>query len=233
VGYLTGRDPAVSVGNELWIFDLNSRRKWRLDSVSEPGDPASDPRTGNYGTYPSFPPRFSTWCWSPSGDRVLYRGADRHCYLTDPRGRDRLDLIRKVLPSEHSNLTLWDAYWARDGQIYVLWLAVTQDGKMDQIRYAVNPDNFEATQVGTSDFTAAAQRDLDRTTTLARAAPLLQGQGHTFSDRIVLSPDGSKLAYVAHLGGGDPDESDAVVVFDATNHTERIVVDFSKMTTKW
>jgi hypothetical protein len=123
VAYVTGARPDDWPGkaDELWILDLKTRKKWRL--------------SGSLGEKNG-----TVFCWSPSGDEILYHDRSGACFLGDPWGKERVDVFTKVsLPPGGFQVMKWFARWGQDGLIH-LKMAIQARGKPFETRiYDVDP----------------------------------------------------------------------------------------------
>lgn len=236
VGYLTGSDPEGR-DCELRVMDLGSGKSWRLDAVAQQ-ESSFDRKKGycrSLNAYVADPA--VTWQWSPPGDRILYRGRDDRCYLSDPQGNDRVDLIRKILPSESEHVTGWQAYWGSDGLIY-LSAGISQDqGRYEHVLRRVDPETWRSSSLPDSSAFDAPRRRVceDLLAALHRKSPSMTPvittmHGVGIGLFAALSKDG-RVAFVSPClvrsrgGDGGP----GVGIFDCSTHEEKILVDFCGM----
>jgi Tol biopolymer transport system component len=119
--------------DEIWITDLKTKKKWKLASNSYTG---TDDKT--------------IWCWSPSGEQILYQDHDTGWYVGDPWGKERVDLCARIFPSHEYNVMACHPYWGKDGFIY-LRMDIQAPGKPFGARiygrvYRIDPNTWQLTE---------------------------------------------------------------------------------------
>jgi hypothetical protein len=222
-GYITGDYPLARAGNKLWLVDLKTEKKWPLAEVVD-GGWCIDPGTGqerlimdDLGHYKRV-----TWCWSPAGDQLLYRGGDLQCYISDPNGKDRVKVFDGVFPGRESPVMGWDAYWSRDGLVYFILDLKSADGQYEYKYYSLDPKTWKATP--NDQWGLQKAKDHDEVIIEGTEFPYGSHASGAAFCWTSISPDGTKAVY---LGRSPPDFNDRLVVLDRKRRIEKTIADFS------